>query len=84
MVTLSGFAVAILFVCIWLWLRRRMVGVFRTKNERYFRVEQEMPPQDERGESRQRYADLSLQDKNERDRRIAAALVRKWRQKGLP
>jgi hypothetical protein len=83
MVTLSGFAVAALLILIWLWLRHRMAGVFRTKNERYPRLEQEMPPQDERGESRQRYADLSLQDKNERDRRIAAALVRKWRRKGL-
>jgi len=84
MVTLSGLAVAILFVCIWLLLRRRMAGVFRTRSERHPRLKEEIPPQDEGGEFRQRYADLSLRDKNERDRRIAAALVKKWRRKGLP
>jgi hypothetical protein len=39
------------------------------------RLEEEIPPRDERSKSRQRHAELSLKDKNDRDRRIAAALV---------
>jgi len=81
---LSGFAVAVLLISVWICLRRRMASIFHTGCRRDPRLEKKEGSAEKNQEFRQRYADLSLQDRNERDRRIAAALVKKWRRKGLP
>jgi hypothetical protein len=82
--TLSGFVVALLLICGWLWARRAMAASLGTKNEPRPRLEEEVPADDWRGEVRGRYEDLTLKERNDRDRRIAAGVVKKWRRKGLP
>jgi len=44
----------------------------------------EIPREDWRQSRRKRYYDLPLAERNTRDRRNAAAVVKRWRKKGLP
>jgi len=80
MVTLSSFALAALLILIWLWLRHRMITVVHARCERRPRLNEEVPPSDERGDFRQRYTDLSLKQQNKRDSRInaTAGLPLRW------
>jgi hypothetical protein len=48
------------------------------------RLSEEIPREDWRQSRRKRYCDLPLAERNTRDRRNAAAVVKRWRKKGLP
>jgi hypothetical protein len=84
--TISGLAVALLLFFAWLWIRKQRAAFFHDSKafDRRPRLEEETPALDSRAKFRHSYATLTLKERNQRDRRIAAALVKKWRRKGLP
>ncbi len=47
-------------------------------------LEKQTSPEDWRERRRKRYSELPLAERNAQGRRIAAAVVKRWRKKGLP
>ena len=85
LVAFKSIAVALPFVLVFLggpWIQfRRSWGPTVVPRPR---LSDEIPREDWRQSRRKRYYDLPLAERNTRDRRNAAAVVKRWRKKGLP
>jgi hypothetical protein len=78
------FVGAFLLFCVGVWISIVRRGWMDGPRERRPTLREETPPDWNAPAPRPSIADLPLSERNARDQRIANAVVKRWRRKGLP